>query len=264
MEDQLEWPNLSPSYIPDELPNDEDLMDCITDAFGYNGELARNVLEGLRSHFIASLQQTLQRKTFRQLIARKNPYLYRTSGIVTIEQLVDRALTDFVSSSTEGTFGNALDWIARRLPGNMPATGGEADLQRVVGNSAEIYTIKSGPAGFNAASWETTKDKMLSAKTSLEHSGYQVTLYVGFVYGRKKTTSDPVTGIVRLASKEFWSKITDDTEFYRKLLNACGCLAPLYNADVTEARERLLIEATAKFADGDRINWDKILNAVMG
>jgi hypothetical protein len=82
------------------LPNDEDLLECITDAFGYNGDLARNVLNGLRDHFLSSLDSTLSSLTFRKLITRKNPYLYRASGIQTIEQLVDRALTDFVSSST--------------------------------------------------------------------------------------------------------------------------------------------------------------------
>ncbi|MCE2462870.1 MAG: hypothetical protein J4F46_03005 [Dehalococcoidia bacterium] len=170
--------------VSTDIPNDEDLLECITNAFGYDGDLARNVLNGLRDHFINSLQTTLTTKTFRSLIARKNPYLYRASGIQTIEQLVDRALTDFVSSSTEGTFGSALDRVARRLPGNTPATGGEADLQRINGDVAEIYTIKSGPAGFNDASWTTTKNKMLRAKASLELSGYQVQLYVGFVYGR--------------------------------------------------------------------------------
>ena len=154
--------------MEDQIPNDEDLLFCITDAFGYNGKLAKTVLEGLRTHYIDSLNHTLETLTFRRLISRKNPYLYRSSGIQTVDELVDRALTDFVSSSTEGTFGNALDWIARRLPGNTPATGGEADLQRVSGNNAEIYTIKSGPAGFNDASWTTTKQKMVRAKNSLE------------------------------------------------------------------------------------------------
>ncbi len=252
------------------LPNEEDLLDCITNAFGYDGELARNVLFGLRDHFINSLETTLRTRTFRQLIARKNPYLYRSSGILFIDELVDRALTDFVSSSTEGTFGSALDRVARRLPGNTPATGGEADLQRIKGDVAEIYTIKSGPAGFNSASWTTTKNNMLRAKTSLELAGYRVQLYVGFVYGRKVTSTDRNSGIVRLSSKEFWGKITGDPGFYRKLLDACACIAPLYQADIQAARERLLSEAILHFTvSGQReaaklIDWDKVLTAAMG
>ena len=239
-------------------------MDCITDAFGYDGVLARTVLNGLRSNYIDSLTKTLNTLTFRKLISRKNPYLYRSSGIETVEELVDRALTDFLSSSTEGTFGNALDWIARRLPGNTPATGGEADLQRISGDNAEVYTIKSGPAGFNDASWTTTKQKMVRAKNSLELSGYSVKLYVGFIYGRKKTTTDPNSGIIRLASKEFWTKITGDDQFYRKLVDACACVAPLYHADVSEAKERLLREAVLNYSDGDNVDWEKVLKAVMG
>ena len=250
--------------VSTDIPNDEDLLECITNAFGYDGDLARNVLNGLREHFINSLQKTLTTKTFRSLIAKKNPYLYRASGIRTIEQLVDRALADFVSSSTEGTFGSALDRVARRLPGNTPATGGEADLQRIKGDVAEIYTIKSGPAGFNDASWTTTKNKMLRAKASLELSGYHVQLYVGFMYGRKRTTTDPNSGIIRLASKEFWARITDDPEFYRKLLGACACLSPLYQADINEAQQRMLREASLSFTVDDQIDWDKVLEAVMG
>ena len=250
--------------MEDQIPNDEDLLFCITDAFGYNGQLARTVLDGLRTHYIESLNHTLETLTFRKLISRKNPYLYRSSGIRTVDELVDRALTDFVSSSTEGTFGKALDWIARRLPDNTPATGGEADLQRISGNNAEIYTVKSGPAGFNAASWNTTKQKMLSAKISLEQSGYVVKLYVGFVYGRKKTTIDKSSGIIRLASKEFWTKITGDDQFYRKLMDACACVAPLYRADVTEAKERLLLDALSNYACGNEVDWKKVLQASMG
>ena len=250
--------------MEDQIPNDEDLLFCITDAFGYNGKLAKTVLEGLRTHYIDSLNHTLETLTFRRLISRKNPYLYRSSGIQTVDELVDRALTDFVSSSTEGTFGNALDWIARRLPGNTPATGGEADLQRVSGNNAEIYTIKSGPAGFNDASWTTTKQKMVRAKNSLELSGYSVKLYVGFVYGRKRTTVDKNSGITRLASKEFWTKITDDPEFYRKLIDACACVAPLYRSDVSEAKERLLLDALSNYACGTDVDWQKVLHASMG
>lgn len=250
--------------MEDQIPNDEELLFCITDAFGYNGHLARTVLDGLRTNYIESLNHTLETLSFRKLISRKNPYLYRSSGIQTVEELVDRALTDFVSSSTEGTFGTALDWIARRLPGNMPATGGEADLQRISGNNAEIYTIKSGPAGFNDASWTTTKQKMLRAKSSLELSGYAVKLYVGFIYGRKRTTVDKNTGITRLASKEFWTKITGDPEFYRKLMDACACVAPLYQADVTEARDRLLLDALSNYAHGTDVDWQKVLHASMG
>lgn len=246
------------------IPNDEDILECITIAFGRNGDLARNVLNGLRDRFVNSLEETLRTRTFRQIIARKNPYLYRASGIHTIEQLVDRALTDFVSSSTEGTFGTALDWIARRLPGNTPATGGEADLQRVAGDVAEIYTIKSGPAGFNAASWATTRRRMLSAKNSLELSGYHVRLYVGFVYGRKRTTTRSDSGIIMLASREFWTKITGDSDFYRKLLSACACVAPLYQADIEDARNRLLGEAILHFTSEGEIDWDKVLRAAMG
>ena len=247
-----------------QLPTDEDLLYCITDAFGYDGELAKTVLNGLRTNYIDSLTNTLDTLTFKRLISRKNPYLYRSSGIDTVEDLVDRALRDFLSSSTEGTFGNALDWIARRLPGNTPATGGEADLQRIEGDNAEVYTIKSGPAGFNDASWTTTKQKMLRAKNSLELSGYSVKLYVGFIYGRKRTTTDRNSGIIRLASKEFWTKITGDDEFYRKLVDACACMAPLYHADVSEARERLLQEATLNYSHGNIVDWDRVLKTVMG
>lgn len=250
--------------MEDQVTNDEDLLFCITDAFGYNGKLASTVLDGLRTHYIESLNNTFETLTFRRLISRKNPYLYRSSGIQTVEELVDRALTDFVSSSTEGTFGSALDWIARRLPGNTPATGGEADLQRVSGNDAEIYTIKSGPAGFNDASWTTTKQKMLRAKNSLEQSGYVVRLYVGFIYGRKRTTTDKNSGIIRLASKEFWTKITGDDQFYRKLMDACACVAPLYRADVTEAKERLLLDALSNYSNGTDVDWQKVLRASMG
>jgi hypothetical protein len=105
---------------------------------------------------------------------------------------------------------------------------------------------------------------MLRAKNSLELSGYRVWLYVGFIYGRKRTTTDAASGIIRLASKEFWTKITGDSEFYRKLLAACACLAPLYQADINAARQRILSEANRNFTKSGDIDWDKVLETVMG
>src|SRR3990172_7028290 len=110
-----------------------EILECISNALEQNGALARAIVSSWREAFLSPIAETLAIRPFRDIIKRKNPYLYRASGIRTIPELVDRALSDFVSSSTEGLLGTFLEHLANSLPGNVKAPGLRVDIVRQTG-----------------------------------------------------------------------------------------------------------------------------------
>jgi hypothetical protein len=85
---------------------------------------------------------------------------------------------------------------------------------------------------------------------------------IAFAYGRRKPAFKE--GVEHLASKDFWAEVTGDRDFYKKLLDVCAVLAPLYTADMQAPFEDLLREAEASFCEGGKVAWNKILKLVSG
>ncbi len=199
----------------------------------------------------------------KDIIKNKNPYLYRASGIESCQDIVRRAWQDYVSSSVEGFFGPFFESVARVLSGGVkPARGGEADLDIRQDEVVRLYAIKSGAKGFNSSSEDKARRDLNSAEGRLRQDRLRTEKKIAFAYGRKKTTFKD--GIERLASKQFWAEISGDPDFYRKLLEVCGALAPLYTADMAMPFEDLLIEAHELFCEEGVVNWDKVLALVSG
>ncbi len=246
------------------MDSDIPIYRCIEDALGQDGELARALVQTLRRDFLTPLADKLETITFRKLISRKNPYLYRAIGIDSVDDLVDRALSDFVSSSVEGLFGKILERLVTALPGCIKSSAEGVDVKRRFEDSGELYAIKSGPAGYTSSSLKRQREDLANARARLQQErGVAVHPFFGFAYGRKRTGT-PRQGIITLSSKELWKKLSGDTDFYRKLLDALACARQLYRADVGSARNRLLQEAREGFAQDGRIDWPTVLKASSG
>ena len=224
--------------------------------------LAKQIVEAFRETYVEPLLANLRSRGIVRLVARKNPYLYRASGLVTCEELVERAFLDYLSSSTETLFGNFLERVALQLAGGYQcksATKG-VDIERRAGNKAELYVVKSGPAAFNAGSRRDAERALDEAAKRLRPAGIEVQKFIGFAYGRKRTTYE--RGIIVLSSSDFWRRISGISDFHIRLLEICGCLAPLYRTDVHAARKRLLKEAKEVYCEANgAIQWEQVLRA---
>lgn len=232
-------------------------------ATGLHRNQAERLVQEFETVFAMPFAERLLSLRMKDVIKRKNPYLYRASGIRTCEDLVHRVLQDYVSASVEGDFGKFFEAVARVVSGGVkPATGGEIDLDVRIGEVAHLYAIKSGAHGFNSSSFDKAKRDLNSAERRLRQDHVRTEKKIAFAYGRKITTFKE--GIERLSSQQFWAEVSGDADFYDKLLNACELLAPLYTADMQAPYERLLREAHELFCAGDEIDWDRILKLVSG
>jgi len=224
---------------------------------------AKRLVSDFETTFARPFADKLRSLRIKEIIKNKNPYLYRASGIVSCEDLVKRALQDYVSASVEGPFGAVFESVARLLSGGIkPVGGGEVDLDVRRGDVAYLYAIKSGSKGFNSSSEDKAKRDLDSAESRLRQDRIRTEKKIAFAYGRKQTTFRG--GIERLASKQFWADMSGDQEFYKKLLDVCGLLAPLYTADMTAPFEDLLYEAQELICENGNVNWDKVLSLVSG
>lgn len=242
--------------------------DRVADILGIAKEKAELIVLAFTEEFVEPLAVKLRSLSIKKIIATKNPYLYRSSGITSCEDLVDRAFSDYVSSSVETYYGSFFEAIARIVSGGVkPATGGEIDLdiRRHATKIAELYAIKSGPKGFNSSSMKRAIEELNSAARRLRQDGWRTDKFIIAAYGRK-TRGKPRGDIEVLSSKEFWERISNDPDFYTKLLAACAQLSPLYNAnlDLEEPREMLMGEAYDLFCDGDEVDWPKVLKLISG
>lgn len=251
-------------------PNGETL-ECIVSALGHNGPLARAFVETFFQDFVEPFKNRLAKLTFTDLITRKNPYLYRASGISSIEQLVERALGDFASSSTETFFGTALEHFITSLPGIMKSSAAGVDIERRRREGqieyVDFFAIKSGPGGYNSSSFKTQREHLARTRAILaQQKNLVVNAYVGFAYGQKSDRK-PGPGFIVLSSKNLWAKLTDDESFYIKLLDAYGCVAKFYESDVVATHKRLLEEARQTFTKGatkKEIDWLKVIKTTSG
>ena len=226
-------------------------------------ERSLKVVEEFEVTFTTPIIEKLSNLKMREIVRRKNPYLYRASGVSTCEELVNRAFTEYTSTLGENYFGSFFESVARIISGGVkPASGGEIDLDVRRDNDAYLYTIKSGPGGYNSSIEAKARLDLGHAEQRLRQD--RVTTYkkMAYAYGRRKTSFKD--GIEKLASKDFWHELSGDEEFYLKLLDVCAELTPLFEADTNAPYQMLLNEAHELFCEGDSIRWDKVIRIVSG
>ena len=240
-----------------------ELANRVAQVAGLSLPQSEQLIEEFEITFARPFAQKMNSLKMKEIIKNKNPYLYRSSGIRTCEDLVHRILQDYVSASVEGNFGKFFEGVARVVSGGIkPVGGGEVDLDVREGNVARLYAIKSGAKGFNSSSYDKAKRDLNSAERRLRQDRVRTEKKVAFAYGRKQSSF--TDGIERLSSKQFWAEVSGVPDFYEKLLDICDVLAPLYTADMQAPYDGLLREAHQLFCDGSEIDWDKILKLVSG
>ena len=81
-----------------------------------NTELIQKVREYVEEHigeFHASRIAKLQAINLKDLLTRKNPYMYRAKNIVTAGGMVESLAAAYMSSAEESIFGNWLEGLAK-------------------------------------------------------------------------------------------------------------------------------------------------------
>lgn len=218
--------------------------------------------------FYGSLIKKIDGLNIQNVMKRKNPYLYRAKAMQNASEIVDSVLTAFVSSSEETIFGNCFfEPIAVAASGGNKALAEGIDImvQDNESNTITAIAVKSGPSVFNADSKKKQEQNFVAASKLAQQARARYVALIGYSYGKKKTSGKGVPKFYQeLAGKEFWTELTGDPEFYKKIISYMGTMPEQYVAAYQEsynkAANRLIREFSIAFCTEDgSIDWEKLV-----
>ncbi len=204
-----------------------------------------------------------------KILEQKNPYLFRAKNVITAHDLIKGFLDAFLQSQEETFFGNFMESLAIFVADKvfvakkMPKKSG-MDLQFESEDVMYVVEIKAGWNWGNASQIKQLKINAKSAKEKLEsETDKTIMILNGCCFGKKKNTKPEEDGYYKVCGQEFWQLISNDENFYIKIIEPIGHKAKQRNEEFDEAYGILINKFTVDFAnrfcDNGKINWEKLL-----
>lgn len=193
----------------------------------------------------------LENLKLKEILKRKNPYLFRAKNILTAEALVRVLLDAHLSSQEETLFGDFLEGLAIYI--NDKTFGGKKsnaegiDLEFDLGGIRWLVSIKSGPNWGNSSQINKMRDNFKKA-TRIARTGkakLDVRAVNGCCYGRDKS---PDKGdYQKLCGQRFWEFISGSPDLYVDIIEPLGHQAKLRNDAFDRAYAKVVNRFTESF-----------------
>lgn len=212
--------------------------------------------------------ESLDSLKLKNILKRKNPYLFRAKNMLTAQELVNNFLDAHLSSQEETLFGDFLEKMIIHLNGAIyggiksSATG--IDLEFDKDTIRYMVSIKSGPNWGNSSQIAKMKDNFRNAARILRTGDSNINFRAinGCCYGRD---NKPDKGdYLKLCGQRFWEFATGDATIYKDVIEPLGHEARSHNEAFNSQRARISNQFTAGFiadfchADGT-INWPLLI-----
>ena len=227
----------------------------------------RKYVENNIGTFHSKRLESLAKLKLRQILQRKNPYLFKSKNILTAQDLVKTLLDAYLSSQEETIFGEFLEGLAificgKVFDGKKSAAEG-IDLEFERDNIKYIVSIKSGPNWGNSSQINKMKDNFKKTKRILgtNISKTNIVAINGCCYGRD---NKPDKGdYLKYCGQKFWEFISRNTDLYVQIIEPLGHKAKEKNEEFLEAYSKLINKFTFEFGrefciDG-QINWKALV-----
>jgi type II restriction endonuclease EcoO109I-like protein len=232
--------------------------------------IVRDALEVFRTRRLESFENI----DIKNLLHRKNPYLFCAIGIDKPRQLVDALLKAYLSSSDEGAFGYFFQPVALGVVGERGATKdpvgmggrgakkGSVDFEIRSRRSVRAYAVKSGPRAFNSKSRRTQTVAFEERRKRVSRKAFEAV--VGYGYGQKTSPETRKKKFREVSGQAFWEEISDDAELYQKIFQPLAKQGDqhraAYNTAYTRTLNRLTIQFRRDFGRRDGgIDWENLL-----
>lgn len=228
---------------------------------------------------VASLQDLKLKKTLK----RKNPYLYKSVGVVDASEIVAEILRAHVSSSDETLFGNeffeplakwaATAWSNCKNRSDITietSHGAGVDLSITCNGSIKVpafdmpIAVKSGVNVFNSSSKKKQEDNFATLRSRLSKLKRHYDPVVGYCYGKKMSTEKSSYSFRELAGQEFWELLTEEPDFYLRIIQVMKKKpiehATEFKLEFDKAKNKFVKEFLDDFSlDDGGIDWDKLI-----
>ncbi len=202
----------------------------------------------------------------RNVLLRKNPYLYKALGTESATEIVEEILKAYLSASDEGLFGDAFfEPIAKAVSGGTVSPSEGVDIAVETKDRYKAISVKSGPNPFNSSQVKRQSDEFETLRRRLTKLRKQFDPILGHGYGRKQTPATKTKVYRDVSGQQFWQELTGDSDFYQKLISLMETDVirkhrEEYRAEYQKAVNRYVREFTTDFcrADGS-IDWEKLV-----
>jgi hypothetical protein len=225
-------------------------------------------IEGTIPEFHAVRLEKLIRLKLRQVIKRKNPYLFKAKFVTSAPQLVGGILDAHLSSQEESIFGTYLERFAqficaRAFDGRKSSAEG-IDLEFERDGIYYIVTIKSGPKWGNSRQIGRMRQDFLKAKRILgtNVAARNIVAVNGCCYGQE--LPEDRGDYLKKCGQSFWSFISGDDNLYLEIVEPLGYSAKEHNEKFQVEYGKVVTRFTAEFTqdfclpDGT-ILWEKLV-----
>ncbi|MDQ6631628.1 MAG: cytosolic protein [Verrucomicrobiota bacterium] len=236
------------------------------------GKITENEIKNYIEENIPAFHQrrlaSLAGLKLKEVLKRKNPYLFRAKNITTAAELVKGILDAHLSSQEETVFGGFLEGIAificAKVYGGHKSAAEGIDLELIKEGVVYIVTIKSGPNWGNSGQIGRMVDNFKKAKRILatNTTGKKVVAVNGCCYGREPVQDKG--DYLKLCGQNFWSFISGLENLFTDIIKPLGHTAKERNAEFSEEYGKCINLFTKQFIDefclpDGTILWDKIV-----
>ena len=233
--------------------------------------LINDVVQYVESNISQFHKQRIDRiKTLKlkQVLKKKNPYLFKAKYIRTSEEIVKQLIEAYISSSEETMFGDWLEGLAiyinGKIYGGIKSGIPGIDLEFDNNGIRYIVSIKSGPNWGNSSQIKKMKNDFTSAQKTLltSNSKLNIRCINGCCYGKNKNVNKG--SYIKYCGQVFWEFIGGDENINLDIIEPLGHKAKERNEEYMEQYDQMINKFTKEFVnlfcDNEGvIDWKKLV-----
>jgi hypothetical protein len=199
----------------------------------------------------------------KDILQKKNPYLFKAKNILTAERLIESLLQAYLSSSEEELFGEFLEelaiFIASKTFDGRKSSGTGIDLEFTKDDVVYLVSIKSGVNWGNSSQYAALRDRFKKAVQVLKQSKSvkAVQPVLASCYGKRRTVNNGE--YLRICGQEFWYFISGNKDLYTDIIEPLGHQARDHNKHYEEELSVVINNFTAEFSQDfchkGKIDW---------
>ena len=211
----------------------------------------------------------MEKTSLKDLLKRKNPYLYRAKNLVTAGELVSSLLEAKLSSSEEEIFGEFLEhlaiFVAEKVHRATKSSAAGIDFEYQTGKTRYLVSVKSGLNWGNSSQWGKLEDNFKTAMKRVKQNRQigDVRCILGVSYGKDKTRIKKGF-IMQVCGQRFWHMVSWQKDFYIQKVEPIGHKAKELNDSFKQKKAQLINKFTGEFISefcsrNGQILWNKVI-----
>lgn len=236
------------------------------------------IIQNVLNPFYEKRFEKLRQIKLKDIIKRKNPYLFKAKNIELAGDFVKSIVDAFLSSQEETIFGNLLEgfaiYVSQTLYNGFKSNLKSIDLEFEREGIYYIVGIKSGTNWGNSDQVNKMKENFKKAKQFLRQEKritQEIIAVNGCMYGKDrnpwKESEDLDKSYYKYAGQDFWSFISGgDDNLYQEMILPIDIEAKkkdeifqaTYAAKVNEMTQDFMLE----FIKNNQIDWSKLVDYV--